>query len=175
MPGFCSLFDWLLLKMNMSELHASKQDNKNVLVWYCVFFCFFHVIDAKNQCWICFLSGPCVSHHMMSGMTKLYDKTIRIFFLKNKHTYSVCLDPRFPPTSAFCIFFFFFFMRFGKTWLLFMYCLMNSNRKCWLFCRKQCIMYCSWTHKFYFFATFSLKMGLTVLFTHLKFILLQWF
>ena len=72
-------------------------------------------------------------------------------------------------------FFFFFFTRFDKTWLLFMYCSMNSNRKCWLFCRKQCIMYCSWTHKFHFLVTFSLKMGPTVLFTHLKIILLQWF
>ena len=36
-------------------------------------------------------------------------------------------------------------------------------------------VHCSWTHKFYFLATFSLKMGPTVLFTHLKIILLQWF
>ena len=72
-------------------------------------------------------------------------------------------------------FLFFFFTRFGKTRLLFMYCSMNSNRKCWLFCSKQCIMYCSGTHKFHFLATFSLKMGPTVLFTHLKIILLQWF
>ena len=85
---------------------------------------------------------------------------------------------RFDP-SAFCVFyfilFFFFFTRFGKTRLLFMYCSINSNRKYWLFCRKQCIMYCSWTHKFHFLTTFSLKMGPTVLFTHLKIILLHWF
>ena len=37
------------------------------------------------------------------------------------------------------------------------------------------IGYCSWTHKFHFSATFSLKMGPTVLFTHLKIILLQYF
>ena len=36
-------------------------------------------------------------------------------------------------------------------------------------------MHCSRTHKFYFSATFSLKMGPTVLFTHLKIILLQCF
>ena len=86
----------------------------------------------------------------------------------------VSLDTAFHP-SAFCVFFFFFLTRFGKTWLLFMYCSMNSNRKCWLFCRKQCIVYCSWTHKFHFLATFSLKMDPTILFTHLKIILLQWF
>ena len=33
------------------------------------------------------------------------------------------------------------------------------------------LVYCSWTHKFHFSATFSLKMGLTALFTHLKIIL----
>ena len=36
-------------------------------------------------------------------------------------------------------------------------------------------VYCSRTHKFHFSATFSLKMGPTVLFTHLKIILLQYF
>ena len=43
---------------------------------------------------------------------------------------------------AFLFFFFFlifFFTHFGETRLLFMYCSLNSNRKCWLFCRKQCI------------------------------------
>ena len=37
------------------------------------------------------------------------------------------------------------------------------------------IVHCSWTHKFHFSVTFSLKMGPTVLFTHLKIILLQYF
>ena len=37
------------------------------------------------------------------------------------------------------------------------------------------LMHCSRTHKFHFSASFSLKMGLTVLFTHLKIILLQCF
>ena len=37
------------------------------------------------------------------------------------------------------------------------------------------IVYCSRTHKFHFSATFSLKMGPTVLFTHFKIILLQYF
>ena len=36
-------------------------------------------------------------------------------------------------------------------------------------------VYCLGTYKFYFSATFSLKMGLTVLFTYLKIILLQYF
>ena len=36
-------------------------------------------------------------------------------------------------------------------------------------------VHCSWTHKLHFSQIFSLKMGLTVLFTHLKIILLQYF
>ena len=36
-------------------------------------------------------------------------------------------------------------------------------------------VHCSWTHKLHFSATFSLKMGPTILFTHLKIILLQCF
>ena len=36
-------------------------------------------------------------------------------------------------------------------------------------------VHCSWTHKFHFSVTFSLKMGPTTLFTHLKIILLQYF
>ena len=37
---------------------------------------------------------------------------------------------------------------------------------------KSASMHCLWTHKFYFSATFSLKMSLTILFTYLKIILL---
>ena len=36
-------------------------------------------------------------------------------------------------------------------------------------------VHCLWTHKHHFSTTFSLKTGLTVLFTHLKIILLQYF
>ena len=36
-------------------------------------------------------------------------------------------------------------------------------------------VHCSQIHKFHFSITFSLKMGSTVLFTHLKIILLQYF
>ena len=89
-------------------------------------------------------------------------------------TLGLCLDRRFPRLRfafASFFFFFFFFTRFAKRG----YCSMNSNRKSWLFGFKQYIMYCSWTHKFHFLSIFSLKMGPTVLFTHLKIILLQWF
>ena len=40
---------------------------------------------------------------------------------------------------------------------------------------NSAFVHCSWTHKFHFLATFSLKMGLTTLFVHLKIILLQYF
>ena len=36
-------------------------------------------------------------------------------------------------------------------------------------------VHCSWTHKFHFLSIFSLKMGPTALFIHLKIILLQYF
>ena len=75
-----------------------------------------------------------------------------------------------------CVFLQFFFSRvFGGMRLLFMHCCINSNRKCWLFPMNSAFVHCSWTYKFHFLATFSLKMGHTVLFTHLKIILLQWF
>ena len=40
---------------------------------------------------------------------------------------------------------------------------------------NSAFVHCLRTHKFYFLVTFSLKMGLTILFTHLKIILLQYF
>ena len=40
---------------------------------------------------------------------------------------------------------------------------------------NQWTLHCLWTHKFHFLSIFSLKNGLTVLFTHLKIILLQYF
>ena len=77
-----------------------------------------------------------------------------------------------------CIFFFFFhaFVRLVAT--VHALC-MNSSHKVQLFLPffSQLVhtVHCSWTHKFHFSATFSLKMGSTVLFTHLKIILLQYF
>ena len=55
------------------------------------------------------------------------------------------------------------------------YCSMNSNRKCWLYAVNSAHKYCLRTHKFHFLSIFSLKMGPTSLFTHLKIILLQCF
>ena len=40
---------------------------------------------------------------------------------------------------------------------------------------NSAFVHCSWTHKFHFLTTFSLKIGPTILFTHLKIILLQCF
>ena len=47
---------------------------------------------------------------------------------------------------------------------------MNSNHNFW-----PVFMHCLRTHKFYFLSIFSLKMGPTTLFTHLKIILSQCF
>ena len=49
------------------------------------------------------------------------------------------------------------------------------SRNIWFFLCTVYGVHCSRTHKFYFLATFLLKMGPTVLFTHLKIILLQYF
>ena len=46
------------------------------------------------------------------------------------------------------------------------------SRECWLF---EWTVHCLQTHKNHFSTTFSLKMGLTILFTYLKIILLQCF
>ena len=59
--------------------------------------------------------------------------------------------------TCFSVFFFFFFQSAG------------------FFNRKQCIRVLLWTHKYHFLSIFLLKMGLTILFTHLKIILLQYF
>ena len=78
--------------------------------------------------------------------------------------------------SAFT-FSFFFFHAFERLSVTVHALCMNSSRKVFLTFFSQSVhtMYCLWTHKFHFSATFSLKMVPTVLFTHLKIILLQYF
>ena len=69
----------------------------------------------------------------------------------------------------------FFFTHFGIMRLLFMHCSLNSSRKYWLFHSKQCIRALFTDPQIPLSTTFSLKIGLTALFTHLKIILLQCF
>ena len=107
--------------------------------------------------------------------------------------YYVNLMPKIPPLlllrvgldCAFgvCVFPFFFFFFFFCTRLW--DCGYCSCTVQWtvatkfdffiFFSQSVHIVHCSWTHKFHFSATFSLQMGPTVLFTHLKIILLQYF
>ena len=78
--------------------------------------------------------------------------------------------------SAFC--FFCFFSRVFQIAATVHHCSINSSSKLWLFKffdQSLHIVYCLWTHKFHFSVTFLLQMGPTVLFTHLKIILLQCF
>ena len=72
--------------------------------------------------------------------------------------------------SRFCFFFFLAHISGAKRLLFMHYLWTVTTTFNQVFC-GQCI--CSWTHKFHFSATFSLKMSPMVLFTHLKFILLQ--
>ena len=74
-----------------------------------------------------------------------------------------------------CVFVLFFFFLFSRVLEECGYCLMNSSHKCRLFPVNSAFVYCSWTQKFHFSTTFSLKISLTALFTHLKNILLQCF
>ena len=81
---------------------------------------------------------------------------------------------RFPNARfAFSILFLFFFALVCETNT--QQLLINSSCKVWLFSPVQHKFYCLRTHKFHFSATFSLKMGPTILFTHLKIIFLQYF
>ena len=97
-----------------------------------------------------------------------------------KDSFSVCLDPhlRFEPRFVFCVFvlFFFFFSRILEKRI---YCSCTVHWTVTVNVDFSAVnsasVYCSWTHKFHFSATFSLKMGPTVLFTHLKIILLLCF
>ena len=74
---------------------------------------------------------------------------------------SVCLDPLNPRLRfTSCVFvLFFFFMRFGVTRLLFMYCSLNSNRKCWLFRSKQCTSVLFMDPQIPLFSNFFIKNG----------------
>ena len=95
----------------------------------------------------------------------------------------LCLDSAEKPSvlrlAFFFSFFFFFWHAFeGLAATVHALC-MNSSRKSLTFLpllsQSGHIVHYSQTHKFHFSAIFSLKMGLTVLFTHLKIILLQCF
>ena len=87
---------------------------------------------------------------------------IWVFYRQNRKTLSTRLDSTSHVhvllKSKFLLFFFFFKPAFVD------FSTVNSAP-----------VHCSQTHKFHFSATFSLKMGSTVLFAHLKIILLQCF
>ena len=84
-------------------------------------------------------------------------------------------------TFAFCVLLFFFFpflhafqtLRGQATTVE--YCSVLFGPVFFTFLSISGSVHCSWTHKFHFLSIFSLKIGPTVLFTHLKIILLQCF
>ena len=100
------------------------------------------------------------------GIVGSQKKTHKIPIFCKKNTIWVAaprwgLDSEFPVFSH-CVFLSLFFFIF-------------FSRECWLFSWivHECTVY--ETHKHHFSAIFSLKLGLTILFTHLKIILLQYF
>ena len=82
-----------------------------------------------------------------------------------------------------CVYVFLFFCFFSRVCETCCYCLCTVHEQqpqsltflTFFFSQSVHTVHYLWIHKFHFSATFSLKMGLTVLFTHLKIILLQYF
>ena len=74
---------------------------------------------------------------------------------------SVCLDPLNPRLrfTSYVFVPFFFFTRFGVMRSLFMYCSLNSNRKCWPFRSKQCITVLFMDPQIPLFSNFFTKYG----------------
>ena len=63
-----------------------------------------------------------------------------------------------------------------RVWCFFFFCThLWDLRLLFMHCQSVHIVHYSRTHKFHFSTTFSLKIGPTILFTHLKIILLQCF
>ena len=83
-----------------------------------------------------------------SGICGIHEQCIYILFTKDRSTVAV--------NSAFFLFFFFFKWKTGLLWTVY-----------------KCTVHES--HKLHFLSTFSLKMGLMILFTYLKIILLRYF
>ena len=93
----------------------------------------------------------------------------------------ICMDPRYVriglknPASVSSVFLFLFFF-WTRLWDL---RLLIKHSKVWLFLTlfSQLVhnVHCLWTHEFHFSITFSIKIGLTILFIHLKIILLPYF
>ena len=113
------------------------------------------------------------------GSVLHFCQNIKLKKKKKSNKLSVCLystysRPRFL-LCIFVLFFFFFFFNFHAFLEYCGYCSLNSNRKCGLSVVNSAHVHCSRTHKFHFLSIFSLKMGPTALFTHLKIILLQCF
>ena len=137
-----------------------------------------------------FLGKKLEHHHSHSGFLlhplslslsfSLSDLLSFLFFpLFFTSSFRLSLDPRcillHLSFLRFPKFFFFFACLFPNKWLLFMYCTWTVTATFDQSSVNSASVHCSQTHKFHFLSIFSLKMGLTALFTHLKIILLQCF
>ena len=110
--------------------------------------------NAPNTC-LCHLFNRWWPLELTQKKKKIY--SIKVWF--GYGWTCVCV---FSVFLSFFLFFFFF-----------------SSHDCWLFpvnsAHQRILCTVHETHKLHFSATFSLKMGLMILFTHLKIILLQYF
>ena len=123
--------------------------------------------ESRSGCWSCFPKDHSVT----------YLKVVDRKFACIRCVFGLAFAALRFSFYVFSFFFFFFFSRFFPPHkrLLFMYCTWTVAATFDQFYVNSAFVHCLRTHKFHFLSIFSLKMGPTVLFTHLKIILLQWF
>ena len=158
-PTYVSAFMNTKIPIRESEYHQLRG---NIFLWYCMLT----------------VLGVGVYMHWVVFITKYLEIVIYSFYTHLIFELSVCLGWRLLRFS-FCVFLFFFsfFLHAFSPHLqlLFMYGTWTVAATFDQFFVNSTSVHCLRTHKFHFLSIFSLKMGPTALFTHLKIILLQWF
>ena len=137
--------------MNSAQRHVNSKKRVNNK-FFIIFFLLFSVFSKING----------IQINTQSILIPIYKSNkIRTLLRINTATLKVCLGSTFCASKMHvCILAFFFFFEL-KCLTFFLWTVYS--------------VHCSRIHKFHFLTNFSLKMGLMVLFTHLKIILLQCF
>ena len=134
----------------------------------------FHArLDSTESCVHVLFMGPTILFiHLKIILLQCFQFTVSAIISSIQTDPIVSVWIHWSYVSRSCFYFFFFLAHIsGAKRLLFMHYLWTVTTTFNQVFRGQCI--CSWTHKLHFSATFSIKMSPMVLFTHLKFILLQ--
>ena len=130
------------------------------ILFFCFLFCFCINMFMYGHIWYMCLDAS------LKLRFSIWICRIRELFIRAKPLFGFTFHK---PSLRFVLFFFFCFHAFLEECG---YCSINSSRKCWLFFVNSVFVHCLRTHKFHFLLIFSLKIGPTALFTHLKIILL---